>query len=147
MLKDFKVLHDSSNIELLLRACQIADIATPILQEYLRFKKLAQYEDSELAAAQESFLCSITNEVMHEPMTAFDSCKHSFEKSAILDWTKDHNTCPYCTVPLKGLRENPLLQRDIRNWLDSLAKSAASSSFASPAAAASSSASGSFKRE
>ena len=146
-IKDFKVVHDSSNIELLLKACKIADIATPILQEYQRFKKLAQYEDSELAAAQESFLCSITNEVMHEPMTAFDSCKHSFEKSAILEWTKDHNTCPYCTVPLKGLRDNPLLQRDIRNWLDSLARSAASSSFASSAAAASSNGSGSFKRE
>eukprot|EP00808_Paulinella_micropora_P010154 g18695.t1 len=56
---------------------------------------LSQAMDSKDDAAhdvREEFICPITHEPMHDPVTT--NCGHTFERKAIETWFQGHSTCP-----------------------------------------------------
>jgi hypothetical protein len=61
-------------------------------------------------------LCSITCEVMSDPVMI--ECGDTFERSAIEEWFKDHDTCPYCrsTCNKDLLLPNRGIKKMIQDW-------------------------------
>jgi hypothetical protein len=61
-------------------------------------------------------LCSITCEVMSDPVMI--ECGDTFERSAIEEWFKDHDTCPYCrsTCNKDMLLPNRAVKKMIQDW-------------------------------
>lgn len=59
----------------------------------------AHLVDPVLAAAEaEGKTCSITMEPIRKQTAAITSCGHIFQKEAIREWMKNHDTCPECRV-------------------------------------------------
>jgi hypothetical protein len=59
----------------------------------------AHLVDPVLAAAEaEGKLCSITMEPIRKQSASITSCGHIFQKEAIREWMKGHDTCPECRV-------------------------------------------------
>ena len=63
-----------------------------------------------------SFLCSITREVMDDPVSTADG--HSYERLAIQQWLEHHNTSPLTNAELsnKDLIPNRTLKAAIEEW-------------------------------
>jgi len=60
-------------------------------------------------------LCPITTEMMRDPVMI--GCGDTFERSAIEEWFKGHDTCPYCREPSnKVLMSNKAFKTVIQEW-------------------------------
>lgn len=59
--------------------------------------------------------CPITTEAMRDPVMI--GCGDTFERTAIEEWFKEHDTCPYCREPSdKVLLPNKAVKRMIQDW-------------------------------
>ena len=70
-----------------------------------------------VAVPQEKFLCSLTREMMDDPVMTRDGL--NFERRAILEWLdKNGEICPVTKKPLRrsGLVTNSKLEWEIRQW-------------------------------
>jgi hypothetical protein len=67
--------------------------------------------------AEQSFLCPITYELMHDPVLLADG--HTFERSAIEQWLQTNNTSPMTQLPLanKNVVPNYALRMAIESHL------------------------------
>eukprot|EP00923_Selenidium_pygospionis_P046624 GHVN01080536.1.p1 GENE.GHVN01080536.1~~GHVN01080536.1.p1 ORF type:complete len:167 (+),score=23.78 GHVN01080536.1:266-766(+) len=60
-------------------------------------------------------LCPITTEVMTDPVMI--TCGDTFERSAIVDWFKNNNTCPNCRQPSdKKLMPNKVVKKIVQDF-------------------------------
>jgi hypothetical protein len=60
--------------------------------------------------------CSITHEVMEDPVMVV-SCGDTFERSAIEEWFRSADTCPYCRVKsTKVVVPNKAIKKLIQDW-------------------------------
>ncbi len=64
----------------------------------------------------DDFRCPITHEIMTDPVVATDG--HTYERNAIQDWFRAHNTSPYTGAVLDDRRlvPNISLRRFINEW-------------------------------
>lgn len=67
-------------------------------------------------------ICPITQEVLRDPV--IDPSGHTYEKSAILDWLKNHNTSPITRTPLRA--EQLVPNRALIEYIETNAAIAAS---------------------
>lgn len=81
---------------------------------------LSQMEEGAASSSSSSFpraltkqplarlICSICQEVFHDPVHVVASCCHCFCRKCIAEWNRNHNTCPICrevyisNVPLRS---------------------------------------------
>ena len=68
------------------------------------------------ASAPESFFCPVTYELMRDPVTACDG--HSYERVAIEQWLRTHDTSPKTGAQLRSreLLPNHSLRNSIEEW-------------------------------
>ena len=73
--------------------------------------------DTDYEEIVESFLCPISLEIMKDPVITPDGI--SFDRESIVDWLKDHDTCPITKRPLSvsNLTSNKILKSIIENYL------------------------------
>ncbi|KAG7365121.1 U-box domain containing protein [Nitzschia inconspicua] len=62
------------------------------------------------------FLCPLTLDIFKDPVLS--KYGHTYERSAILQWLQDHETCPISRKPLtpRYLISNHSLKLQIKNW-------------------------------
>ena len=70
------------------------------------------------AATQMGFTCSISQDVMQDPVVAADG--HSYERTSITEWLVKNDTSPFTTEKLdhKRLTPNHNLKSQIQTWLE-----------------------------
>lgn len=73
-------------------------------------------QPKQAAPVPAEFICPITNEIMQDPvMTIFG---HNFERGALLEWLREHSTCPLSRNHLKlsNVVSNSKMQARIQDW-------------------------------
>jgi len=75
-------------------------------------------EQVAMAATQMGFTCSISQDVMEDPVVAADG--HSYERPFITQWLEKNDTSPMTGERLehRGLTPNHNLKSNIQTWLD-----------------------------
>eukprot|EP00475_Leptophrys_vorax_P027893 TRINITY_DN3990_c0_g1_i1.p1 TRINITY_DN3990_c0_g1~~TRINITY_DN3990_c0_g1_i1.p1 ORF type:complete len:443 (+),score=130.04 TRINITY_DN3990_c0_g1_i1:1180-2508(+) len=78
--------------------------------------KSAAEKDQEAAEIPENFLCPILQEIMVDPVLTVDG--QTYERSAIEEWLKSHDTSPVTNLPLplKQVFPNIALKNMIADW-------------------------------
>ena len=84
-------------------------------------------EASEAAEVPEGFLCSITAEIMTDPVTTVDG--FTYERAAIAEWLRTKDTSPFtgATLESKALIPNLSLRSMIRSYVEARSRPGASS--------------------
>ena len=59
-----------------------------------------KYDNIDITASGEFFVCPISGCIMEEPVTI--SCGHAFEESCITDWLKKNKKCAFCNKDVDG---------------------------------------------
>ena len=64
-----------------------------------------------------SFCCPITQELMQEPVILVETSQ-TYERTAILEWLKEHNTCPQTNQKVHSIQliPNYALKKSIEEW-------------------------------
>lgn len=75
--------------------------------------------DGKFYKVPDEFICPITLECMRRPL--MDQTGRSFERYAILNWLKEHRSCPVTRKPMRpsGLISNRALELKIWCWKES----------------------------
>ena len=75
-------------------------------------------EASEAAEVPEGFVCSITAEIMTDPVTTVDG--FTYERAAITEWLRTKDTSPFtgATLESKALIPNLALRSMIRSFVE-----------------------------
>lgn len=114
--KDMVEVLQMEQIILLLEKADLATTPEERERRYLT-KRNSLARCSHLLEPLQSFYCSITGEIMVDPVET--SSGQTFERKAIERWLADANSlCPLTKVPLKksALRPNRTLRQSIEEW-------------------------------
>eukprot|EP01035_Chromulina_nebulosa_P020673 gene20673-26803_t len=90
------------------------DITNGINENNWNFLPPAPPPAAVAAEAHDAMVCSISMEVMTEPVVL--QCGHSFEKASIVDWRVNKSTCPLCARDITDMYPNIALLQIINDW-------------------------------
>lgn len=99
-------------------ACLTGTLALPLLTRCIQADQTpARFVPHMDQLCPPSFLCPIGREVMGDPVMCTDG--HSYERTAIATWLRDHATSPCTNLPLTHLDlvPNIALRNSIEEWV------------------------------
>ena len=91
-------------------------LAELLRSEQWKAERVAAGVDQEMGERPENHFCSITGEVMSDPVS--DAAGHTYERKAIEQWLQTHDTSPLtgAQLPHRMLNPNQVVKNIIREW-------------------------------